>query len=224
MGGQMGESYFTDGRHEVVPYLPAALGDVLELGCAAGQHGALLLATGRARTVVGVDRYVPTDAAAEVLTRFERADVGEWIGTSSETFDTVLALDVLEHLEDPWSVVARSRRLLRPGGRFVASIPNVRFLPVLLDLAARGRFDYRDAGVLDRTHLRFFTRRSIMAMFDGAGYQVDAIRRLRHPGTPRARRLAVAALGDLGCKQFVVVAQPEAAAAPIPGLPATSVA
>ncbi len=205
------EGYYTDARHELLPHLPSDLGDVLELGCAAGEHGAVLLASGRARTVVGVDRFVPTDAAQARLTRFERADVVEWVATSAEQFDTIIALDVLEHLEDPWSVVAASSRLLRADGRFVASIPNVRFGKVLFDLLARGRFDYRDAGVLDRTHLRFFTRRSIVAMFEGAGYEVEAVRRLRNSGRGRAARIVVTALRDLGCKQFVVLAHPVAA-------------
>jgi 2-polyprenyl-3-methyl-5-hydroxy-6-metoxy-1,4-benzoquinol methylase len=181
------------------------LGDVLELGCATGEHGALLLTSGRANTVVGVDRYVPTDAAAQKLTKFHRADIGEWVKSSSEQFDTIIALDVLEHLVDPWTILADCRRLLRPNGLVVASIPNIRFVPVLVDLVGRGRFDYRDAGVLDRTHLRFFTRRSIVAMFDDAGFEALTVRRLANPRRSPLRRLVALGLRDLGCKQFVVL-------------------
>jgi SAM-dependent methyltransferase len=206
------DSYYRDARHELLPYLPERLGHVLELGCAAGEHGSLLLAVGRAETVVGVDLYVPSDLARERLTRFDRADVADWVATSSERFDTILALDVLEHLEDPWTVLGRARHLLFPGGLFVASIPNVRFIRVVVDLAARGRFDYRDSGVLDRTHLRFFTRRSIIAMFEEAGFPAPMVRRLRHPMRPALERLIILGLGDLGCKQFVVLAHRRAAA------------
>jgi 2-polyprenyl-3-methyl-5-hydroxy-6-metoxy-1,4-benzoquinol methylase len=204
------DGYYRDARHELLPYLPDQLGHVLELGCATGEHGALLLATGRAETVVGVDLYVPSDLARERLTRFERADVADWVATCTEQFDTILALDVLEHLEDPWTVLGRARYLLFPDGLVVASIPNIRFIKVVADLAARGRFDYRDAGVLDRTHLRFFTRRSIISMFEGAGFPAPTVRRLRHPMRPALERLLIRGLGDFGCKQFVVLAHPRA--------------
>jgi hypothetical protein len=94
----------------------------------------------------------------------------------------------------------------------VASIPNVRFIKVVVDLAARGRFDYRDSGVLDRTHLRFFTRRSIVAMFEEAGFPAPMVRRLRHPMRPALERLVILGLGDFGCKQFVVLAHRRATA------------
>jgi hypothetical protein len=85
--------------------------------------------------------------------------------------DTILLADVLEHLVDPWATLARLRTAF-PGATVVASIPNVANLWLMEELAA-GRFPYAAEGLLDVTHLRFFTRASIVQMFAGAGYRID---------------------------------------------------
>jgi len=87
--------------------------------------------------------------------------------------------DVLEHLPDPWTVLRQAHGLLNPGGVVVASIPNLRYFPVLKDLVLRGEFEYQRDGVLDRTHLRFFTRKSIGRLFEDTGYSVRAVEGLR---------------------------------------------
>ncbi len=80
-------------------------------------------------------------------------------------------MDVLEHLPDPERALAAARRLLRPGGRLFVSVPNVANLTVRLSLLF-GRFEYGDRGIMDRTHLRFFTRKSALRMVRGAGFEV----------------------------------------------------
>lgn len=200
-------AYFRDARPDVLAHLPTSLGDVLELGCAEGELGATLLDRGLARSVTGVDAFVPTDAAGEKLTRFDRADVDEWLRCSSTSFDTILALDVLEHLVDPWATVRQIAERLEPGGMFVASIPNVRFVGVTAPLLVSGRFEYQKSGILDRTHLRFFTRRSIAELVQQAGLDLDRIVPIRHPLQRRSRRVAAAVLRDHGVRQFLVTAR-----------------
>jgi hypothetical protein len=73
---------------------------------------------------------------------------------------------------DPWRALARASSHLAPGGRIVASVPNIRYLPVLYRLLVRGEWTYTPTGALDKTHLRFFTKKSMLAMFDEAGYEV----------------------------------------------------
>ena len=87
-------------------------------------------------------------------------------------FDSVLLMDVLEHVPDPARILASVRRLLRPGGRLFVSLPNVANLTVRLALLF-GRFEYADRGIMDRTHLRFFTRRSALRMVRAAGFKVE---------------------------------------------------
>ena len=99
---------------------------------------------------------------------------------------------MLEHLRDPWSVLAGLRELLRPGGRVHVALPNARHTSVWLPLVLRGRFRYAPAGLLDVTHLRFFARRDAEALVRGAGFEVTAVEHQR-PDTSHgrlARRLA----------------------------------
>jgi 2-polyprenyl-3-methyl-5-hydroxy-6-metoxy-1,4-benzoquinol methylase len=88
------------------------------------------------------------------------------------TFDIIVCADVLEHLTDPAKVLARLKGLLAPGGRVLATIPNVAHYGVRLRLLA-GRFEYTETGIMDRTHLRFFTRASAKRLFEEAGFHVE---------------------------------------------------
>lgn len=198
--------YYSSERRELLPHLPDNLGAVLELGCGEGRHGGLLLSNGMASSVVGVDLHAPSDDAKNLLTSFIRADLSDWLRKTKERFDTVLALDVLEHIENPWEAVELCFNVLRPGGQFISSIPNVRFIKVSANLLIRGRFDYCEQGILDRTHLRFFTRRSIVNLFSDAGFVDVDIQRLRYPQQTAITRLGAVLLRDLGCKQFVITA------------------
>jgi len=91
------------------------------------------------------------------------------------TLDLILCLDVLEHLRDPWRVAQYLNTLLRPGGSLIVSIPNIRNRHVLLPLVMRGAWEYTDSGILDRTHLRFFTRKSAIELVASTGCMVDRI-------------------------------------------------
>lgn len=86
-------------------------------------------------------------------------------------FDVIVYADVLEHLVDPSTVLAGLNRLLAPGGFVIISVPNIAHLWIRLLLLV-GRFDYLDRGILDRTHLRFFTQRSLQEMLDGASLSI----------------------------------------------------
>lgn len=96
----------------------------------------------------------------------------EALASGSERFDAIFFIDVLEHVLDPWSLLRHAKGDLAPGGRVVAAIPSIQYAPVVRQLL-RGRWDYADTGTLDRTHLRFFTRDTMIEMFMGAGYVVE---------------------------------------------------
>jgi 2-polyprenyl-3-methyl-5-hydroxy-6-metoxy-1,4-benzoquinol methylase len=81
-------------------------------------------------------------------------------------------LDVLEHLQDPWSLLSDLRGRLSAEGEVFVSIPNVRNFRVVIPLLLAGRWDYQKTGILDRTHLRFFTKASVKEMFRNAGYEI----------------------------------------------------
>ena len=97
----------------------------------------------------------------------------EALGPAS--FDLVLAIDVLEHLAAPQEVLQRLVGLLKPGGLLVACIPNVAHVWVFANLLAQ-TWPQKDSGIFDRTHLRFFARRDMVALLEGAGLEVTAVR------------------------------------------------
>jgi 2-polyprenyl-3-methyl-5-hydroxy-6-metoxy-1,4-benzoquinol methylase len=161
---------------------------VLDLGCASGYLSALLAERGC--TVTGFER--DPLAAAQAREDCERVIVGDLESESDRAeipsgFDVVVIGDVLEHVTDPWDALRFVRGLLAPGGIVVLSLPNVAAWPVRLDLL-RGRFEYADLGILDRTHLRFFTRASAHALVRDAGFVVERERFVhleRRPGPLR---------------------------------------
>jgi len=103
------------------------------------------------------------------------ADLAEAASKLPGPFDAVVYGDVLEHLADPLAVLTSVNQHLAPGGLVVASVPNVAHLWVRLSLLA-GHFDYADRGILDRTHLRFFTRRTLLAFLAQAGLALETLR------------------------------------------------
>ena len=144
---------------------------VLDLGFGAG-----LLARRirhRCRFLAGIE--LDPDAAREGAQYFDAAIIGDLLeglrGPWDAPFDVVVAGDVLEHLPDPEIALEVLRPLLAPGGVLLASLPNVANVTVRASLLT-GRFDYADRGILDRSHLRFFTRKSARALFEGRGWRV----------------------------------------------------
>lgn len=197
---------YTDNRRpEVLRLVPAAR-RVLEVGCNRGAFGAAL--EERGIEVWGIE---PDPEAARVaVDRLSKVLVGCFPdgGPEGATFDGVVFNDVLEHMPDPHRAVQAARGLLAPGGWIVASIPNVRHLRVVSELLLRGRWDYADSGILDHTHLRFFTRATIRELFEQTGLGIDILEPIN---LTSGKRRVLRFLGDTGrdliAEQFAVVAR-----------------
>jgi methionine biosynthesis protein MetW len=146
---------------------------VLDVGCSTGYLAAEL--TSRGCQVVGVES--DPEAAAQARERCELVIVGDVEDPAvrdelPRDMDAVLLADVLEHLRDPWGVLAALRETLAPGGRAVVSVPNVGHWTARRALV-RGRFPYAEHGLFDRTHLRFFTRASARELAARAGFALE---------------------------------------------------
>jgi SAM-dependent methyltransferase len=154
---------------------------VLELGAASGHVTRALVAQNCRVSAIEYD----ADAALGLKDVAEHVAVGDLndpatlAGYSAE-FDVVLAGDVLEHLIDPQAVLNRMVRLIVPSGRIVLSLPNIAHVDVKLMLM-RGRFEYGPWGLLDRTHLRFFTLASVRELVKQAGLQIVTLERVLVP-------------------------------------------
>src|SRR5450759_4272592 len=156
--------------HTMIVAMVGANCRVLDVGCASGYLARVL--TERGCTISGVEHDPAAAAEARphladiVVGNVEELDLVDHFGRA--TFDVVIFGDVLEHLRRPLDVLRMARPLLAPGGFVVASIPNIAHGAVRLALL-EGRFDYRPLGLLDDTHVRFFTRESVEALFRDAG-------------------------------------------------------
>ncbi|MBO3463324.1 methyltransferase domain-containing protein [Aetokthonos hydrillicola Thurmond2011] len=153
---------------------------VVDFGCATGYFAKLL--TNRGCQVTGVE--VNSKAAKLAEQYCEQVIVADldFVSLSEilpkQGFDVAVFGDVLEHLRDPWRVLRETREILKPKGYVVASIPNIAHGAIRLALL-QGRFEYMELGILDRTHLRFFTRKSVEILFDESEFFVDSVERTK---------------------------------------------
>jgi len=171
--------YFSHARKEIEPLLPVQGSRVLEIGCGSGATlhwlrvekgyvhaaGCEISSNAAACARASVDEIVVGDA--EFLTDEQLRRLG--------TFDLILCLDVLEHMRDPWSFLSRIRPRLDRRGMLIASIPNARNVDLIGPLLLRGKWHYRAEGILDKTHLRFFTRSTALELIRECGLKVDRV-------------------------------------------------
>jgi 2-polyprenyl-3-methyl-5-hydroxy-6-metoxy-1,4-benzoquinol methylase len=210
-------AYFQVERHEMLQYVPQEARIILDVGCGCGNFSEILKKT-RPVEVWGVELdKQAADVAASKLNRVICAAFDSGLELPSQSFDCIVFNDVLEHMVDPFSALLYAKKLLRDGGVVVASIPNVRYFATMWDLLVHKNWKYADWGVLDRTHLRFFTQRSIVATFSNLGYKIKCIEGINslenfHPGLlSRFRflnRILFNQIEDMRYLQFAVVARP----------------
>lgn len=170
--------YFSSARTEILDLLPDFSARVLEIGCGSGQTLEMLKEKNLCLETVGVELF--TAAADEARNRVnsiycmdvEKSPMPDNIGK----FDLILLLDVLEHLVDPWALLSSLvENHLAVRGKVIVSLPNARHFSLVLPLL-RGRFDYVERGILDKTHLRFFTKDSATKLLETSGLNIESIK------------------------------------------------
>ena len=167
-----------ESRHSSHQYCLAWIGrqqEVLDIGCGEGFFAQRVVEKGN--RVVGID-MLSQPRRGRLLDQYVRADLDRGLAAAlpalrERRFDRVLLQDVLEHVRNPAQLLGDCHALLKPRGLLLVSVPNVANITVRLSLLF-GRFEYTERGILDRTHLRFFTRRSARRFLDTAGYDIVA--------------------------------------------------
>lgn len=201
---------------------------ILDLGCGSGALGAFLaehkqcvcdgvtLSHEEARHAAPFYRHVH-------VADLEDCDLDQLFGDAR--YDYIVCADVLEHLRQPERILAACRERLNPGGRLLISVPNASYSGLIAELL-HGEFRYRPEGLLDRTHLRFFTRRSLSRFLAEQGWQVDAIEtierslpasefRVAFDSLPPAVARHLLAVPDALTYQFIASAEPSTVAEPV---------
>jgi SAM-dependent methyltransferase len=213
--GEKEGGYFKHARHDLMQLIPAdPPGRVLEIGAAEGSTLVALKQTGKAREVVGVELVglAGEGQRRKEIDRFIIADVElQSLDLEPASFDVIICGDVLEHLRDPWRALAYFTGLLREGGTFVISLPNIRYWRALGRIVL-GDFRYAASGVLDRTHLRFFCRKNMLDLVRSAKLRICKVEPSFHRQRELQfdRRLNALTLGVLEpflAQQYLIVAE-----------------
>ncbi|HLC40447.1 MAG TPA: glycosyltransferase, partial [Methylomirabilota bacterium] len=189
---QPASPYFEFARPEVAALVPQDARRILDVGCGSGALGAAL----KQRDGVEVVGIESNPEAAELgQARLDRVIVADLdsvaeIPVPLQHFDCIVCADVLEHLLDPERVLSVLLRYLKPDGTLVMSIPNIRNEEILVDLLVNGRWRYQPAGILDATHLRFFTLQEIQELLGRLGLQAEGIQASVSKPSPALATLA----------------------------------
>lgn len=203
------DSYYQNVRMDILPLVPEDASCILEIGCAAGGTGNELKKRGGV-FVAGVEQ----DPEAARLAREVLDDVIEGnietldLPYAENSFDCILFADVLEHLIDPLTVLKKLRKYLKTEGTVIASLPNVQFHGVVHHLV-EGNWTYQKEGILDETHLRFFTFKEMENFFAQAGFEIgqveetlDPVFKDYNPTYPATLTMGRITINDLSEEEF----------------------
>jgi len=204
--------YYNNERQPMLSFIPSQTKRLLDIGCATGMFGSLVKAE-LGSEVWGIE--INTEAGTKAAQQLDKVLIAPLEQSFSELpkayFDCIVCNDVLEHLADPYSALKQLPQYLTTDGVLVSSIPNVRYWPNLVDLVLHGNWDYREEGILDRTHLRFFTRNSIIKTFSQYDYEILTIEGI-NPFWSRSfstvKRIFRGRFDDCTFLQYAVVARP----------------
>jgi 2-polyprenyl-3-methyl-5-hydroxy-6-metoxy-1,4-benzoquinol methylase len=171
--------YFSIPRTDIFPLLPERVHRVLEVGCGSGATMRWIRTKRSVHHAIGIELF--PEAARLAATAFDSVRSGnvETMSLPDGQFDLIIALDVLEHLVDPWLAVTRLQAMLSDDGAMLVSLPNISHYSVSMPLFFRGQWQYEKEGLLDRTHLRFFTKESALDMLTSGGLVVDKVKHVR---------------------------------------------
>jgi len=168
--------YYTGCRKEMIPFVPAGSKKILEVGCGEGNFISQLKSGGAELWGVEPDQ-VSARIAGTKLFKVLNNTIEEALGSLPDKYFDVLVLnDVLEHMLYPGDNLRKLKAKLNSSGQLVASIPNFRYVKSLFQVAVKGNWRYRDHGILDQTHIRFFTRKSIRDLFEDSGYDIIMVK------------------------------------------------
>lgn len=170
------DEYYNQARNEMLEFVPQNAKKILECGCSKGFFGKVIKARQDCQ-------YWAIELDEESANIAKQHLDNVLIGTIEEKllevqnikFDCIIFNDVLEHLVDPYKILIECKKYLSPNGVIVSSIPNIRYYQQLYFLIFHKTWEYTEYGILDRTHLRFFTYKSLILTFKRLNYEIIKI-------------------------------------------------
>ena len=207
------QDYYFSERKELISFIPSGIRKTLDVGCASGTFSEQLKKNFNTESwgIEMVEEYAIM--AKDKLDHSLHGSFDDVYHNLPENyFDCIFFNDVLEHMIYPEDCLKKIKKNLQPGKTIIASIPNIRYINILKNLLFKRDWKYEDSGIMDRTHLRFFTKKSILRMFEDCGYKIQYIRGIRSVSpyclTSIINLLLFNSLDDVKHQQFVVVATP----------------
>lgn len=177
--------YYINQRTEMLDFFPLNSKTVLDVGCGQGNFAKQIKDLYHTETW-GIE-YMESHAkeAQKVLDKVFIGECEKFIDDLPDNyFDAIYFNDVLEHLFDPYKVLEKMKQKLTAKGRIISSLPNIRYHNALKMLILNKDWKYEDSGVMDHTHVRFFTKKSIKRMYKSLGFRI-----LQHKGINKSRSL-----------------------------------
>lgn len=179
------DKYDDSPREDIIELIQFKPSRILEIGCAAGATGERIKTLFPECFYAGIEidegfsKIAATRIDLSVCSNIEQKSLSD-IGFSKKEFDLIICADVLEHLYNPWKLLHQLSNLITENGYLIASIPNSQHFSILQELAS-GRFRYQPHGLLDATHIRFFTFLEIVDLFRNTGWLLESCaRKLTH--------------------------------------------
>lgn len=207
------KGYYDSVREDMLKYIPHDVKRTLEFGCGSGGFSELIKHRFRTEAwAVEIDEQ-SAKIASQKLDKVICSHAHKAVDLIPDNyFDCILFFDILEHLVDPYSLLCATKTKLTKKGVIVVSVPNIRYYRTLVSLVIHGNWDYKDHGVLDKTHLRFFTYKSIVKMFNKPDFEILELEGI-HPTSSRTFRLLnmilLNSLSDVRYKHFAAVVRPK---------------
>ncbi len=170
------KAYYANARTEMLQFIPEKAQKILEVGCGEGKFSTILTEQGKETWAIEPDK-ASADIAAKTLNKVLYGTIDEKLSEIPDnSFDVIVMNDVIEHLTEPWDDIKKLKSKLKDDGVFISSIPNVRYAKNLFHVLFKRDWKYSDDRILDITHYRFFTKKSIRRLWEENGYSVQRMK------------------------------------------------
>lgn len=169
------KEYYANARAEMLQFIPEDSKTILEVGCGVGKFSTLLTDMGKETWAIEPNQE-SAEKASKTISKVFVGTIDEKLSEVPDNyFDVIVMNDVIEHLTEPWDDIKKLKSKLKENGVFVSSIPNVRYAKNLFHVLFKRDWKYSDDRILDITHYRFFTKKSIKRLWEENGYKIERI-------------------------------------------------